>query len=76
MTMTLEKIKEMNIPVGTTIEINFLDTKMIGYFLGLEKKEDGYDILKYASSTTNGRLFENPAIISNINEIKKLEYKK
>ena len=52
MTMTLEKIKEMNIPVGTTIEINFLDTKMIGYFLGLEKKEDGYDILKYASSTT------------------------
>jgi len=52
MTITLEQIKGMNISVGTLIEINFLDTKMMGYFLGLEKKEDGYDILKYASSTT------------------------
>ena len=25
----LDKIKEMNIPVGTPIEINFLDTKML-----------------------------------------------
>lgn len=81
MTITLEKIKEMNIPVGTPIEINFLNTKLMGYFIGLEKKEDGHDILKYASSTEEiknfgWRPYGNKCIISNLKEIKILEYKK
>ena len=42
MTITLEKIKEMNIPVGTPIEIttnykNFSNYKIKGYFQGLLK---------------------------------------
>jgi len=42
MTITLEKIKEMNIPVGTPIEIttnykNFSNDKIKGYFQGLLK---------------------------------------
>lgn len=78
MTITLEKIKEMNIPVGTPIEMKFSDIKLMGYFQGLEKKEDGHDILKYASNIQDfgRRVYENPVIISNINEIKILEYKK
>ena len=78
MTTTLEKIKEMKIPVGTPIEITtdykyFKNEKIKGYFQGTN--DESYGLIRYGDSLSKVNLFSTCSI-RDIKEIKILEYKK
>jgi hypothetical protein len=83
MTMTLEQIKGMNIPVGTPIEItlnsNSEPYKTLGYYHGLKQRKT-VQILLYDTNTANDKNWKasiyNEFLVSSIKEIRILEHKK
>ena len=86
MSITLEKIKEMNLSFGTPIEMDIINTNLeqynlLGYYQGLHKaKEMKYNVLLYDVDTLNKdnwkASIKNKILISQINNIKILDYKK
>ena len=84
MKLTLEKIEEMQIPLGTPIELTIEDSetklyRAVGYYHGLIRGKKG-DTLSCDSNTANDSnwkpLLCNQFMISSIKEIKISEYKK
>ena len=71
MTITIDQIKEMNIPVGNPIEMRLSNGKELGYFQSV--KFDGEDELIYYMKNDSEKSLH---FISRIEEIKILEYKK
>ena len=77
MTKTIEELEGMNISVGTPIEMTLEKAgnryRQIGYFQKLiPDKEKGYYIMVYETNLTDQKIES----LSNIAEIKILDYKK
>lgn len=78
MTITLEQIEGMNLQFGDKIEIeikiedNEKSHNTIGYFIELEPNR----CLKYSSIATKSSFYVQEAMLSEIEEIKILDYKK